>query len=228
MEFNFEFTESETLFLLKHVVRPRQQSATCKEGGPARCTKCLPACAACSEAQRDIDALIHNYRFMPVSFRRIVEARLLNPVPEPFSIESCSYYELTLTIPTAQDHAELFTGLRRLLSSKMVGMLSFEACLELTKKGVPHIHALIYSEKRYINASKLKYPHRFSCSAVRSVPQFRAYIYKYRGREDIARYCELFNLPQFFRGSNIDAIPTPKTTQAEKQDHDQDPAHSQG
>jgi len=130
---------------------------------------------------------------------------LRKPVPvvlptgeqDQYPSDTKSFYELTLT-STVDDPYALRQWLKQVCDSKMFGVLKFKACMELTKAGMPHIHAILYSSKEYLNTNhikdKLKFPYRFELAKVRSVKAFLEYISKSK-MNDID-YCDSKGIPQ--------------------------------
>lgn len=86
-------------------------------------------------------------------------------------------WELTLTTDVNDPHT-LLSDFRRIVSSKMFIISSYYAVIELTKVGIPHIHAYIESTK--INASRIRklYKKRFTLSRVRNLKAYKDYLDK--------------------------------------------------
>lgn len=116
-----------------------------------------------------------------------------------------SIYELTLTLPEGTDDPYLLrTTLQKVVNSRMYEVINWAACIELTAKGTPHLHAIIYSKKKYCDGSKLKgkpisYPHRFEFKRVRSEHDYLNYIKKEAGNPVILDYCAKKGIPQYWK-----------------------------
>ena len=114
-----------------------------------------------------------------------------------------SVYELTLTTPD-DDPLPLRRFLDRVVSSKMFGVLAFTACFELTKNGMPHIHAMLWSSKNLLNSNhirvKMGYPHRFTLSKVRMETNYWDYIHKDCDNPETQAYCAKHDLEQIWGG----------------------------
>lgn len=110
-----------------------------------------------------------------------------------------SIYELTLTVPT-DDAYSLRQGLLRILQSKMFEIKGFIACIELTKQGLPHIHALLFSNKKYLDSTKIKtmYEWRYELKRVRLPGNYYDYINKEKNNPTVIDYCAQKGIPQFW------------------------------
>lgn len=120
-------------------------------------------------------------------------------VPTQQEVEYQSTYELTLTT-TKDDPYELRTWSKKIADSKIFGVHDMPYCIELTKNGLPHIHALIYSTKKYIDGSKVKklgYPYRYECKRVIDLSAYNNYIIKEKNNTTIIEYCQRKGIPQF-------------------------------
>lgn len=119
--------------------------------------------------------------------------------------ESC--YELTLTTPN-DDPYQLRQAFQSMCDSAMVDPVMAYACIELTKAGLPHIHAIIFSKKKYLDSNKLKRftPHRFELKRVRQMDNYINYIKKEDGNQSIIDYCLLKGIPQFWYHGNEEGI----------------------
>lgn len=132
-----------------------------------------------------------------------------------------SAYELTLT--TVGDHPnELRDYLAKVIKSTVFDVVDWEACIELTEAGLPHIHAILYSRKKYVDASKIKapkgpikFPWRYELARVKNLDNYLNYIHKENGNPVIKAYCEKHNIPQFWDGK-------PKVTEEPKEQKPQD------
>lgn len=123
------------------------------------------------------------------------------PVVEP-QPDHTSYYEITLTT-TKDDPYELRQWVQTIAKSKMFQCRDMPYCIELTKAGLPHIHAILCSEKKYIDATKIKslgYPYRYSCSRVRNLEAFTNYINKEKNNISTIEYCNKKGINQFENG----------------------------
>lgn len=117
-----------------------------------------------------------------------------------------SVYELTLTT-TKDDPYELRTFLRKVCKSKMFNVVYWKACFELTKNGLPHIHAILYSSNKYCDATKiksLKFPYRYEFQKVRDEDAYNKYIIKEKNNVDLNMYCERKGIQQIWDASEED------------------------
>lgn len=121
------------------------------------------------------------------------------PAPQPLPPGVVSVYELTLTTPE-DDPYYLRESFQKIVSSAMYEVHSFEACIELTKEGLPHIHAVLYSKNKYCDASKLKtkFKYRAELKRVRKIDNYLNYIKKEDGNPIIVDYCAKKGIPQFW------------------------------
>lgn len=119
-----------------------------------------------------------------------------------------SMYELTLTT-NVDDPYHLRTALQKIVKSKMNGVVHWEAAMELTKAGMPHIHAVLYSSKKYLDATKIKkiFDKRFSLSKVRDEQAWLKYIIKMKNDNVTHLYCEKKGIPQLWRSNEQEEPP---------------------
>lgn len=125
--------------------------------------------------------------------KKKVEALVAN-LPEG----TVSVYELTLT--TDKDEPQyLVDSFKKIVDSKMNGVISYKSCIELTKAGLPHIHAVIYSSKKTLDSSKIKrwYKYRFELQKVRSHDAYINYIMKEKNNPIVIEYCKNKKIDQF-------------------------------
>lgn len=113
-----------------------------------------------------------------------------------------SVYELTLTT-TKDDVYELRDALKKVAASAMFEVIKYEACIELQANGMPHVHAIIYSKKKFLDATKIKgkpvnFPYRYQLKKVRKLANYLNYIKKEDGNVDIKAYCEAKGVDQFW------------------------------
>lgn len=115
-----------------------------------------------------------------------------------------SIYELTLTIDK-DDPYLLRDVLKRVVNSDMYEVKNWKACIELTKAGMPHIHAVLWSDRKYCDGTKIKkfYPYRYEFKRVRDVRGYLNYIKKESGNVSIQEYCNRKGIPQFWDASQI-------------------------
>jgi len=109
-----------------------------------------------------------------------------------------SAYELTLT-STVDDPYYLRSSLKSIVDSAMFDIVNWESCIELTEAGLPHIHAILYSSRKYLDASKIKtkFKYRYELARVRDLDKYLKYIHKEYGNPDIVDYCKRKGIPQF-------------------------------
>lgn len=128
------------------------------------------------------------------------------PIPElpgvPDVPPHASVYELTLT--TDEDNVQyLIESYNKVKASKMFGVVHSYACVELTQQGLPHIHAVLFSDKKYLDASKIKgkpvnFTKRYELKRVRNIGNYLNYIRKEDGNVNIQEYCLKNQVPQFW------------------------------
>lgn len=119
-----------------------------------------------------------------------------------------SIYELTLT--TGKDDPKaLISAIDKILKSKMVSSLQSAYSVELTKAGLPHIHAIVYSSRRFIDASKIKsfWQERFELKKVISEEHYLNYILKEKNNPVIIEYCKKHNILQFSKCQLLEELP---------------------
>lgn len=111
-----------------------------------------------------------------------------------------SVYELTLT-STEDDPYYLRMTLERIEKSAMFEIVHYEACIELTKAGLPHLHAILYSKRKTLDASKLKkmFKYRAELKKVRNEIAFINYIKKEDGNPIVYDYCSKKGIPQIWK-----------------------------
>lgn len=122
------------------------------------------------------------------------------PLPDDIEMKFRPYeglYELTLTTNKDDPH-ELKELFGRITRSAMFAVKGYIACIELTKAGLPHIHALLFSSKKYIDASKIKsmYPYRYECKRVRLPGRYYEYINKDVESAATIDYCKAKGIVQ--------------------------------
>lgn len=121
------------------------------------------------------------------------------PVREPLRVggvplyEAASVYELTMT-STKDDPYELRQFFSKIVQSKMFDVKHWEAVFELQKNGNPHIHACIWSSKKYCDGSKIKgkginFPYRYEFKRVRDVDKYLLYMKKDLANNITIDYC---------------------------------------
>lgn len=140
-----------------------------------------------------------------VEFNKIVELKMpIHAAPAALITGSKhnygqrSIYELTLTT-SKDDPKALCIAMTKIVKSKMVGSIRCKYSIELTKSGLPHIHAIIYSSKKFIDASKIKpfWQERYELKKVISEEHYLNYILKEKNNPAIIAYCAKHNLKQF-------------------------------
>jgi len=137
--------------------------------------------------------------FGPIVKRDVIED---SPLPEPVIDKFAPYeslYELTLTT-TLDDPYELRMSLDRISKSAMFDVKGYIACIELTKNSLPHIHALLFSTRKYIDGSKIKklYKYRYECKRVRMPKNYYDYINKESSNPIVIDYCTKKGIPQLW------------------------------
>lgn len=116
-----------------------------------------------------------------------------------------SYYELTLTVDKDEPQI-LFDGLNTFVKSAMFDVIGWMACVELTKTGLPHIHAFIVSSRKYLDASKVKkvYAYRAELKRVRMVDNYINYLLKNKNDVSTIAYCKEKGIPQFISCQSVE------------------------
>lgn len=127
------------------------------------------------------------------------------PLPESVADRWLPYdslYELTLTT-TVDEPYELRTALERIVKSAMFEVKGYIACMELTKQGLPHIHALLFCKRKYIDGSKIKklYKYRYECKRVRMPANYYEYLKKEQDNPEIQDYCDRKGIPQIWEST---------------------------
>lgn len=150
----------------------------------------------CEDISKIID---QNYKFeITEEVTRIVNEILEKKFP-PKETKSVNYYEITLT--TVDDEPQkIIEKMHKILTSKMLPKIDrWEACLELTAQGKPHLHILAETEGRIL-PSRIKkiYKERFTCTKVRNLEAFRKYIKKEEQNEAVINYCLNKKCDQFY------------------------------
>lgn len=134
-----------------------------------------------------------------------VKKEVVAPTGNPYPPHD-SAYELTLT--TTEDNPYLLREtVNKIMASAMFEIISYSACIELTQAGLPHVHAILYSKKKYLDASKIKapkgpikFPYRYELKRVRNINNYLNYIQKENGNKLIEDYCARKGIPQFWDG----------------------------
>jgi len=137
-------------------------------------------------------------------FKVPVVCELIPPEPLPEVIVDKfapyeSLYELTLTT-TVDDPYELRMSLDKIVKSAMFEVKGYIACIELTKNSLPHIHALLFSTRKYIDGSKIKklYKYRYECKRVRMPKNYYDYLNKEKNNPLVIDYCAKKGIPQIW------------------------------
>lgn len=110
-----------------------------------------------------------------------------------------SAYEVTLTT-TKDDPYELRQWIQKIAKSAMYEVIDMPYCIELTQAGLPHIHAILYSKKKFIDGTKikkLKFPYRYECKRVKDLAAYKNYIIKEKNNPIIIEYCLKKGISQF-------------------------------
>lgn len=140
----------------------------------------------------------------------------------PPKLKKPNAYELTLTTEVDEPQ-KIVDSLYKIVESKMMPeILSWSACLELTKNKLPHIHCYIETTG-VIQPSKVKklYKKRYSLSKVRNRGAFLAYIEKEKNNEEVINYCIEKKCQQFY-SSDAEKIVQKEIVQKEGDDAVQD------
>lgn len=108
-----------------------------------------------------------------------------------------SMYELTLTT-TDPDPSVLIRNFLKVVNSAMFAVKGYIYCVELTKAGLPHIHAMLFCTRKYIDSSKIKklYGYRYSCSRVKNARHYYDYIGKEKENPEVQAYCDAHHIQQ--------------------------------
>lgn len=143
--------------------------------------------------------------FMDYIANRFWRKKVLAIVEKPKEelINYKSVYEVTLTT-TKDDPYELRQWVQKIAESKMFGVVDMPYCIELTEAGMPHVHAILYSNKKFIDSSqikKLKFPYRYECKRVKNLAAYKNYILKEKDNPIIIDYCNRKGIEQFSNGT---------------------------
>lgn len=110
-------------------------------------------------------------------------------------------WELTITQSPDRGHdvSAMLSFLNKIAESKMYKVDDYFACIELTKEGIPHIHAILGSSLKTWDISKMRpwYDQRFECKRVRELPYYCDYIMKEANNNDVMEFCRQYNIDQF-------------------------------
>lgn len=149
-----------------------------------------------------LDALMYRIakRYIPAEKAERVPELPAPPVILPVPPHE-SVYELTLTT-NVDDVYALKEAFQKISNSNMFEVAMSYACVELTKEGLPHIHAVLYSNKKYLDATKVKqfWKLRYELKRVRKIDNYLNYIKKEDGNPIIVDYCARKGIDQFWYG----------------------------
>lgn len=111
-----------------------------------------------------------------------------------------SKYELTLTTADVEP-CKLNEAMVKIAKSKMFNLVYWEYAVELTKEGRPHIHAILYSGKRFLDATKIKsfWKERFELKKVMSEANYLLYISKEKNNPIVIDYCKKHKIEQYVK-----------------------------
>lgn len=113
--------------------------------------------------------------------------------PDDVQADRCYKHFITYTCKPSVGLHELLSCLDFLRNSKIPGTNKFEACLELTKSGEPHLHVLLWSTKKYMDKTKLKSVGHVDVKKVKDssdVIKIRKYMAKMEEDPQLIKYCE--------------------------------------
>lgn len=112
-----------------------------------------------------------------------------------------SVYHLTLT-SNVDDPYEIRNTFHKFIKSAQVEAVYWIAALELTKAGLPHIHVVIYSARKYVDVKKISqakyFRGRFQLNTVRNLDNYLLYINKNFRSLITEEYCARKGVPQFW------------------------------
>lgn len=116
-------------------------------------------------------------------------------------------YELTLT-SIKDDPYELRTTLGKIVKSKMYKVKYWKAAIELTAAGIPHIHAILCMDCKYVDRVKIKKwtPYRYSFSPVRDLDNYLNYVIKEEHNNIVIDYCKKKGIPQIWESGEENLI----------------------
>lgn len=173
-----------------------------------------PTCGKCYQLERvEANQYLMHYVFgappnKPAQIKKVekvVEPERVGGVP---LFEAKSMYELTLTTDK-DDPYELRQYLDKVIKSKMYEVKRWEAVIELQKNGNPHIHAVLYTDRDFLDTSKLKakkgigFPYRATFEKVRKPTNYLKYMKKDFTDNITSNYCLKKGIPHFW-GSHKD------------------------
>jgi len=133
------------------------------------------------------------------ALNQAIQARYAKKKNKDVSRKYNSVYELTLTT-TKDDPYELRQWVSKVSQSDIYDVVDMPYCIELTDKGMPHIHAVMYSNKKYCDASKIKvlgFPYRYELKRVKNLDKYLIYIKKEKDNPTIIDYCTRKGILQF-------------------------------
>jgi len=111
-------------------------------------------------------------------------------------------YELTLTIPdnSEENIAYIFERIDIIVKSKMFSIFDYVYALELNKKGVLHIHALLITNRK-IQISRIKkiYKFVFHLSVIGDLNAYIQYIQKSSEDIELIKFLKNRNLHHIYR-----------------------------
>lgn len=153
-----------------------------------------------SKASCAADCAVHDFDVCTCIFDKKVEQPVRQPQVQVDVLPAyTSCYEVTLT-STKDDPYELRQWIQKIANSAMYAVVDMPYCIELTEKGIPHIHAILYSNKKYCDGTKvkrMKFPYRYEFKRVRDIEKYKNYIYKEKDNPVIIEYCFRKGIPQF-------------------------------
>lgn len=107
-------------------------------------------------------------------------------------IDHKSVYAMTLT--TSEDDPYMLRDfIIKFTNSRMYRVSAIAYSFELTKKGIPHIHAMVWSTKKYLDAKKIEqrlgFKGRYTLDKVNDEISYANYMLKDRSNQDVIDYC---------------------------------------
>lgn len=169
-----------------------------------KCCPDQPICDLCFRADRET-----GFREICEMVHAIALKNCPKGKPKKVKIESNlpvgvnSAYEFTLT-STVDDPYYLRESFSKIVNSAMFEVSAWEACIELTKNGMPHIHGIVYSKRKYLDGTKIKtkFKYRYEFKRVKMMTNYLNYIKKEDGNKVIQDYCTKKGIPQFWKSDD--------------------------
>lgn len=180
------------------------------EMGPAACR--YHDSLMCGCFSRDFEKWLFSQELpVPSGLSNLSNARALD-IGENSRSSGKHIYFLTLTLDSEHGFEDLMNGFKKIVNSDMFGVQKYIRCIELTKKGTPHIHAMLHVKYYMEKAKVLKlYKSGFvHLEKVKSIIKVNQYINKCKEDPDTNLYLENQDIQYIQIESYPDALPKAK------------------